>query len=117
MYKKARGRPHSLLFGQFILQYIPVHLFKETEIYVPLISLGTLWCSLLPVPKRLWVPVGVGSVHELDGRLCFLNVFWVIPGEVSWERAAPHVNSYSAPRDSLLTGKSGISSYYGPSVF
>lgn len=37
--KKAWGKPHSLLFGQFILQYIPVHPFKETEIYVPLISL------------------------------------------------------------------------------
>lgn len=37
--KKAWGKPHSLLFGQFFLQYIPVHPFKETEIYVPLISL------------------------------------------------------------------------------
>lgn len=117
MYKKARGKPHSLLFGQLILQYIPVHLFEETEIYVPLISLGTVSCSLLPVPKWWWVPVGVGSVRELDGRLCFLNVFWVIPGEVSWERAAPHVNSYLAPRDSLLTRKFGISSYYGHGVF
>lgn len=37
--KKAWGKPRSLLFGQFVLQYIPVHPFKETEIYVPLISL------------------------------------------------------------------------------
>lgn len=117
MYKKARGKPHSLLLGQFILQYIPVHLFKETEVRVPLISPGDQSCSLLPVPKQLWVPVGVGSVHELDGRLCLLNVFWVIPGEVSWERAAPHVSSYSALRDSLLTGRFGISLYYSHRVF
>lgn len=37
--KKAWGKPCSLLFEQFVLQYIPVHPFKETEIYVPLISL------------------------------------------------------------------------------
>lgn len=116
MYKKAWGKPHSLLFGQFILQYIPVHFFKETEIYVPLMSLWSQSCSLLPVPKQLWVPVGGGGVWSLMADYSSLNIFWVIPGEVSWERAAPHV-SCSAPMDSLLTAEFGISSYYGHSVF
>lgn len=37
--EKAWGRNCSLLLGQLILTYIPVHLFKEAEIYIPLISL------------------------------------------------------------------------------
>lgn len=46
--KKSQGKPHCELLGQFILlsMDIAVHLFKETEISVPVMSFWTQLCSL-----------------------------------------------------------------------
>lgn len=113
--KKPWGKPHSLLFGHFILQYIPVHPFKETEISVPLISLWTQSCSLSKTGCECqWEQ---GACWSLMADCASLNGFWVILGEVKWERAAPHVSSCSAHRDSLLTVEFGVSSYYSHDVF
>lgn len=76
-----------------------------------------LSCVPCSIPNRLWVPVGAGACCSLMADYASLNVFWVIPREVSWERAAPHVSSCSALRDSLLSAEFGISSYYSHGVF
>lgn len=52
--KKAWGKERPLLFGQFNLKYIPVHLFKEAEICVPLIGVcETIRALCLSLPNRL----------------------------------------------------------------
>lgn len=51
---KAWGKKHPLLCGRFTLNCIPVHLFKEAEISVPLIRVFETTRALgLPLPNRL----------------------------------------------------------------
>lgn len=72
MHRKAQGKPHSLLFGQFILQCIPVHLFKETEVYVPLVSPRHAPCPSVSA-------MGGGSCRSLMADYASLMYFESFP--------------------------------------
>lgn len=64
--KKLGANPTLCYLGTFILQSIPLkktHLFKATEIFVPVISVPSA------CPKPVVSAVGVGNVLQLDGRL------------------------------------------------